>query len=60
MAPELSDWAAYFSAGAADRAALEAGVTDVVTTRRADDLLRATGQFLAIVETMVGVLAAAG
>ena len=40
----------------ARRAAIEAGVTSVVSERDADDLLRAAGEFIAIVERMVGGL----
>ena len=53
-APELSEWAAFFAAGAGKRAAAEAGI-DAVTTREADDLLRDADTFLALVETTVGV-----
>jgi hypothetical protein len=40
IAPELSEWAAFFSAGAAKRAAAEAGSHRAVTEREADDLVR--------------------
>ena len=53
-APELSEWAAFFAAGAGKRAAAEAGL-DAVTAREADDLLRDTDTFLALAETTVGV-----
>jgi len=56
VAPELSEWSAYFADSAARRAAIEAGSTSVVTEREADDLLRAAGEFIAIVERMAGVL----
>ncbi|HET7666793.1 MAG TPA: SAV_6107 family HEPN domain-containing protein [Mycobacterium sp.] len=55
VAPELAEWAAFFAAGAAKRAAAEAGIDGVVTAREADDLLRDTETFLALVETTVGV-----
>lgn len=55
VAPELSEWAAFFAAGAAKRAAAEAGLTTVVTTREADDLLRDAQIFLAVVETGLGL-----
>jgi hypothetical protein len=58
VAPELSDWAVYFAAGAATRAAVDAGASSVVTAREADDQLRAAEQFLALVESSAGVLAA--
>ncbi|HEX6968526.1 MAG TPA: SAV_6107 family HEPN domain-containing protein [Micromonosporaceae bacterium] len=50
VAPELGEWANFFAAGATKRAAAEAGIPRVVTTREADDLLRAAGQFVALVE----------
>ena len=53
-APELAEWAAFFAAGAGKRAAAEAGL-DVVTTREADDLLRDTETFLALVDTTLGL-----
>ena len=51
VAPELAEWAAYFAAGAAKRAAAEAGIRSAVTAREADDLLRDTTIFLQLVET---------
>ena len=51
VAPELREWAQFFAAGAAKRAAAEAGLTGVVTPREADDLLRDTESFLSVVET---------
>ena len=51
VAPELSEWAAFFAAGAQKRAAAEAGLAGVVTPREADDLLRDAQSFLAVVET---------
>jgi hypothetical protein len=59
VAPELADWASYFAAGASKRAAIEAGAQQVVTTREADDLVRATAEFLTMVEVSLGVLAEA-
>jgi hypothetical protein len=56
LAPELSDWSAYFADSAGRRAAIEAGSSSVVTEREADDLLRAAGEFIAIVERAAGVL----
>jgi hypothetical protein len=55
VAPELSEWAAFFAAGAAKRAAAEAGLTRAVSTRDADDLLRDVETFLALVETTLGL-----
>jgi hypothetical protein len=56
VAPELGEWAAYFAAGAAKRAAAEAGIRSAVTAREADDLVRDASIFLQLVETTVGVL----
>jgi SAV_6107-like HEPN len=56
VAPELSEWASYFAAGAGKRAAAEAGLRHAATAREADDLLRDATTFLALVETTVGVL----
>ncbi len=53
-APELTEWATFFAAGATKRSAAEAGL-DVVTSREADDLLRDAETFLALVDTTVGV-----
>ena len=50
VAPELSEWAAFFAAGARKRAAAEAGVTGAVSAREADDLLRDASRFLTVVE----------
>jgi hypothetical protein len=55
VAPELDDWASYFAAGAAKRAAAEAGIPRVVSAREADDLLRAAEQFVSLVEVALGV-----
>jgi hypothetical protein len=51
VAPELREWAQFFAAGAAKRAAAEAGLAGVVSPREADDLLRDTESFVAVVET---------
>jgi hypothetical protein len=55
VAPELTEWAAFFAAGAGKRAAAEAGLTRAVQAREADDLLRAAATFLALVETTLGL-----
>lgn len=55
VCPDLGEWAAFFAAGAAKRAAAEAGIPRVVTAREADDLLRAAEQFTAVVEVALGV-----
>ncbi len=56
VAPELGEWATFFAAGAAKRAAAEAGLSRAVTEREADDLVRDVGSFLAVVETSLGAL----
>ena len=55
VAPELTEWAAFFAAGAGKRAAAEAGLSRAVTPREADDLLRDVQTFLALVETTLGL-----
>ena len=56
VAPELGEWSVYFADSANRRAAIEAGSVTVVSERDADDLLRAAGEFIGIVERTVGVL----
>ena len=51
VAPELGEWATFFAAGAAKRAAAEAGLSRAVTEREADDLVRDVRAFLGVVET---------
>jgi hypothetical protein len=58
VAPEYAEWSAYFAAGAPIRAAVEAGASSVLTQRIADDQLRSAGEFLALVESSLGMLAA--
>ena len=53
VAPELGEWATFFAAGAAKRAAAEAGLSHAVTEREADDLVRDAGTFLSVVETTI-------
>jgi hypothetical protein len=55
VAPEFAEWATFFSAGAAKRAAAEAGSRRAVTEREADDLVRDADRFLALVETALGL-----
>jgi len=55
VAPELTEWAAFFAAGAGKRAAAEAGLSRAVHPREADDLLRDAETFLALVETTLGL-----
>lgn len=57
VAPEFSEWASYFAAGATARAAVEAGAVSAVSARDADDQLRAAGEFLLLVEDSLGLLA---
>ena len=56
VAPELTEWATFFAAGAAKRAAAEAGSTRAVTEREADDLVRDADRFLAVVEHALGLV----
>ena len=53
VAPELTEWAAFFASGSSTRAAAEAGITRLVTERSADDLVRQAGQFLAVTRAVV-------
>lgn len=55
VAPELGEWARFFAAGAAKRAAAEAGSRRAVTEREADDLVRDADRFLGIVEESLGM-----
>ena len=55
VAPEFAEWAAFFSAGAAKRAAAEAGSARAVTPREADDLVRDAETFLELVARTIGV-----
>ena len=48
VAPELSEWATYFAAGALKRAAAEAGIADAVNAREADDLMRDAESFVGV------------
>ena len=49
VAPEFGEWAAFFAAGSATRASVQAGITRAVSPRAADDLVRQTGQFIDLV-----------
>jgi hypothetical protein len=53
--PALSEWAAFFAAGAAKRAAAEAGLPRAVSQREADELLRDAETFLSLAENALGV-----
>ncbi|WP_114422963.1 SAV_6107 family HEPN domain-containing protein [Nocardioides houyundeii] len=56
VTPELSEWAAFFAAGAGKRAAAEAGSSRAVTEREADDLVRDADRFLGVVESCLGLV----
>jgi len=58
VAPALGEWATFFAAGAAKRAAAEAGLSSAVTEREADDLIRDVGAFLVVVENFLATPAA--
>ncbi|MGH3626760.1 MAG: SAV_6107 family HEPN domain-containing protein [Sciscionella sp.] len=49
LAPEFAEWAAFFADCSHASAAVQAGITRVVTQRGADDLLRQSGEFLELV-----------
>jgi hypothetical protein len=53
--PTLTEWAAYFAASAAKRAAAEAGLPRAATAREAEDLLKEAGTFLSVAERALGV-----
>ena len=53
--PVLSEWAAFFAAGARKRAAAEAGLPRAVSAAEADDLLRDAETFLSLAEEALGV-----
>jgi len=53
VAPELREWAAFFAAGSRTRAAVQAGVTRLVSARDADDLVRQAGEFIDLAERLV-------
>lgn len=53
LAPELREWASFFAACSRTRAAVQAGVTRLVTDRDADDLVRQAGQFVELAEREV-------
>jgi hypothetical protein len=53
--PTLAEWAAFFAASAAKRAAAEAGLPRAATPLEADDLLRDASTFLTVAERALGV-----
>jgi hypothetical protein len=54
--PELREWAAFFAASAAKRAAAEAGLPSAVTSSEADELLRDAGTFVSLAEGALGII----
>ena len=55
--PALREWSAFFAAGAAKRAAAEAGLPRAVSAREADDLLRDARAFVSLAEGALGIAA---
>ncbi len=53
--PALAEWAAFFAASAAKRAAAEAGLPRAATAREADDLLRDAATFLGVADRALGL-----
>lgn len=52
--PTLSEWAAFFAAGAGKRAAAEAGLPRAVTAREADELIRDATTFVSLASGALG------
>lgn len=55
--PALREWSAFFAAGAAKRAAAEAGLPRAVSADDAADLLRDARAFVSLAEAALGVMA---
>jgi hypothetical protein len=53
--PALAEWAAFFAAGAAKRAAAEAGLPRAASAQEAAELLRDASTFLMVAERALGV-----
>jgi len=53
--PSLSEWAAYFAASAAKRAAAEAGMVRKISAADADELMAEAETFVCTVESILGV-----
>ncbi len=53
--PTLGEWAAFFAASAAKRAAAEAGLPRAATAGEAEDLLRDAGTFVSVAERALGI-----
>lgn len=57
LAPPMSAWAAYFSAGATRRAAADAGVAGAVSSHDADELVRSVDTFIQICASTISARA---
>lgn len=55
VAPELSEWSAFFAGKAGKRAAAQAGLAGAVSVREADDLAREAETFLGVVCVTLGL-----
>lgn len=55
--PALREWAAFFAAGAAKRAAAAAGLARAVSADEADELLRDADAFVTLAEGALGISA---
>jgi hypothetical protein len=53
VAPELTEWSAFFAASARRRAAVERG--GLIVARESDDLLRQAENFLEIIQGLLGL-----
>jgi hypothetical protein len=53
IAPEFTEWAAFFASCSDTRAAAEAGIARLVGQREADDLLRQAEQFVGLVTASI-------
>jgi hypothetical protein len=53
--PALSEWAAFFAASAAKRAAAEAGLPRAASAREAEELIRDAETFLSVAERALGI-----
>jgi hypothetical protein len=53
--PTLSEWAAFFAASAAKRAAAEAGLPRAASAREAEELLQDAQTFLHVAERALGI-----
>lgn len=51
--PELAEWAEFFANASSTNAAIQSGITRVVTPKAADEFVRRAGQFVALVERAV-------